>query len=136
MTEGCEAEAAARELIEHWGAKDTDRVARLLHPNALLTGPLVPGGRAVGSRAIRAFLDAENADPSILPAADRDSYEFMARARARVANVVACDTRAALECEVAAGAGRSLTAALFVDLHAATGSIERLALYLDPRQGV
>jgi len=136
MTAGHDPEAAARQLLRYWSAKDTGQLTRLLHPDAVLTGPLVPGGRAVGSDAIRAFLDAENTDRSALPTIDRGRYEFMARARAQVVNVVALDARAALECEVAGDAGDALPAALFVDLHPAAGSIERIALYLDPRRRV
>lgn len=123
-------EVAGRELLRCWSAKEVTQLGALLHPDAVLTGPLVPAGRAAGADAICAFLEAENSTRSLLPAEDRHAYEFMARGRARIVHVVADDTTAAFEVSISSGRyEEELPAAVFVALDPGLRSIERVAVY-------
>jgi hypothetical protein len=104
-------------LLEYWSRKDAAAVASLLCEDAVVIGPLAPGGRMQGADAIRRFLDAQNTDRASLPAEEQGHHAMMARSKARVKRVIEQANSIALEADLVSGTdGTTREAALFIDV--------------------
>ncbi len=106
-------------------------MASLLCDDAVVTGPLAPAGRAEGAEATKRFLEAQNTDPSGLPAHQREHHEIMASSRARLKRVIEETGSIAVEAELVSGLdGKARGAALFIDVDPQCG-IKSVTIYFN-----